>query len=947
MVCKFLLLSLLGSIILSANGYAKNPKILKSFVENKGQIVNQYQEPRPDIDFRLNAGNGLSVFIGDRQIHYQWAAPIESRKLKMENGNEISSADRNNKDQIYKMYRMDVELIGANPDAQLIAEGKQNYSERYFQPWVNKDNRNQGVVAYSYRKVTYKNVYPNIDWILYFKDAKAGMTKGVLEYDFEVRPGGKVSDIKIKYEGAVVKLNVNGSLTAVTPMGSITEQAPYSFQEDGKVVASQFELNGDILSFKTGDHSGTLTIDPTLEWATYFGDLEEDIAYGVCSDSTGNIYMGGVTGSVANIATIGSYQSSLAGGSSDAFLTKFNDSGDCLWSTYFGGPGEDRGTDITLNKSTGSVYIAGVTNSDSGMSSPGAYQDTSGGDYDAFLARFDTSGMMIWSTYYGGNGSEGVGLMAGVGSDKHSNVYLCGVTISDENMATAGSYQLQRAGNSDAFIAKFDSTGVRQWATYFGGSDSDWGRKISCDTSGNVYLGGYTMSSSGIATSGSFQSAIGGSNDAFLAQFNTAGNLQWSTYFGGSMLETFTTLGVANDGTVCIAGGTGSSGLATPGVHQDTLDGIMDGYLADFSTTGQLNWATYMGGEGPDFINALCIDDQAIYTGGLTASVNGISTPGTYQDTADLFPGFIVSFDHSGQRNWGTYYGGSGADWINSMLITVTQQLFIAGQTYSGTDLASPGSFQTNFGGGTWDAFLAKFNVCETPAVPGPITGDTELCSGQEYMFTIDPVPGASFYTWTIPGSWMGNSDSTSIIIIPDENNGVISATANNNCAMSDSVSLGLAVNPSPEPEIVNNNNILSTTQPYSSYQWNEDGLAINGATAATYTATMDGNYSVTVTNENGCSGTSDTIVLAGVGIDELQAIRDAVHIYPNPVADVMHIQSPVAVDVEVMSIEGRALLRISPAKEISLKALAQGIYLVRVYDEEGKLVKVKKVVKK
>ena len=136
----------------------------------------------------------------------------------------------------------------------------------------------------------------------------------------------------------------------------------------------------------------------------------------------------------------------FAGGSSDAFLTKLNDSGDCLWATYFGGQGEDRGTDIALNKLTNSVYIAGVTNSNSGLSTIGVYQDTLGGDYDAFLTRFDTSGMMVWSTEDGGSGSEGAGLMAGTGSDKKGNIYLCGVTMSDENMATIGSYQLQGAG---------------------------------------------------------------------------------------------------------------------------------------------------------------------------------------------------------------------------------------------------------------------------------------------------------------------------------------------------------------------------------------------------------------------------------------------------------------------------------------------------------------------
>jgi hypothetical protein len=110
------------------------------FIENKGQIVDQHGKHRKDIDFKLE-GKGLNVFVGDGQLHYQFA--------KQE-------------DEQTKSYRLDVTLVGANKHAELITEEKQDYYENYYLAQCP-----DGAVAHSYRRITYKNVYPNIDWILY------------------------------------------------------------------------------------------------------------------------------------------------------------------------------------------------------------------------------------------------------------------------------------------------------------------------------------------------------------------------------------------------------------------------------------------------------------------------------------------------------------------------------------------------------------------------------------------------------------------------------------------------------------------------------------------------------------------------------------------------------------------------------------------------------------
>src|SRR5690606_9985167 len=82
------------------------------------------------------------------------------------------------------MYRMDVTLIGAHEPAEVITEDRQSYHEQYYLPHCGAD----GVKAHAYRRITYREVYPGIDWVLYIRD-------NTLEYDFVVHPGGRISDI--------------------------------------------------------------------------------------------------------------------------------------------------------------------------------------------------------------------------------------------------------------------------------------------------------------------------------------------------------------------------------------------------------------------------------------------------------------------------------------------------------------------------------------------------------------------------------------------------------------------------------------------------------------------------------------------------------------------------------------------------------------------------------
>ena len=150
-------------------------------------------------------------------------------------------------------------------------------------------------------------------------------------------------------------------------------------------------------------------------------------------------------------------------------------------------------------------------------------------------------------------------------------------------------------GLGDAILAKFDGTGGLRWATYYGGTGEDAWYSVATDSAGNVYASGQTESTSGIATPGAYQTSLSGAYDAFLVKFDSAGSRQWGTYYGGSANEYNYSVAVDNSANVYIAGLTaGSPGLATPAAYLATTAGANDGYLAKFSSSEAIVWATYL-----------------------------------------------------------------------------------------------------------------------------------------------------------------------------------------------------------------------------------------------------------------------------------------------------------------------------------------------------------------
>ena len=483
-------------------------------------------------------------------------------------------------------------------------------------------------------------------------------------------------------------------------------------------------------------------------WATYYGGAGDDIGNSVVTDAAGNVYMAGFTDNNSNIAS-GGFQNTFGGGH-DAFLVKFDASGNRLWATYYGGVGNEYGLNIATDI-VGNVYLSGFTDSTSGIAS-GGYQNTYGGGGDAFLVKFNAAGSRLWATYYGGSGED---WGCGVATDAFGNVFLSGFTSSISGISFAAFFQAAYGGGAyDAFLVKFDATtGNRIWATYDGGPGDDCGFSVVTDAAGNVYMAGQTSSSSGIALGGFQNSYSGGINsgDAFLVKFSPNGSYIWGTYYGGTDDEIGYGVAVDPSGNIYMAGFTSSiSGIASGGFQDTYGGGTYDGFLVKFNSAGNRLWATYYGGLLTDEVQGVVTDALGnVYLGGDTYSTSGIASGG-FQNSltgsgAVVENQFVAKLDANGNRLCATYYG-QAHDEQGHISADGFGNVYMVGWT-TGTSGIASGGFQNIYGGGK-DAYLVKFTSCFNPLTVNVVSADIN-CNGQcNAIATANPFGGTSPYTY-------------------------------------------------------------------------------------------------------------------------------------------------------------------------------------------------------
>lgn len=922
------------------------------FTPNRGQVTDAKGAPRPDVLFTTHSA-AMQVFLTAGGLYYQFVRTTYADGHRPTAKGILPTREQAGQKAQVETHRVLVSLKGANAHPQIITEGQTIYTENFYLPQC------PGGITHvpTYTRLIYKNVYPHIDWVVY-------SNKDGLKYDFVVHPGGNPQAIKLEIKDAdSVCLTPQGALHIKTSLGTITEQAPVSYTEKGPVPSSFRQMDDGTIGFDVAAKAEeTLTIDPTIAWATYYGGSADDAGIDCMVDDSNHVYMIGSTASTTAIASAGGYQTTMAG-VKDACIVKFSSAGTRLWATYYGGTDEDWATAGCISRH-GYIYIAGTTASASGMATTGAHQTTQGGGNDAFLARFTPAGTRVWSTCYGGTDwDHGFGCA----TDTADNVFLCGYTASFSGIAYNGykdtlTWQFPYI-TTDGYVAKFDSAGRRLWGTYWGGNGFETLADAATDKAGNLYLCGVSTSPANIATPGCYQDTFGGNFDAILVKFTNNGARSWATYFGGIRDDWGYSCTADADDKIYITGYTATVTGLGYNAFRDTSGGYGDAFLAKFDTTGKRIWSTYYGGPVDDEGKYVATDSKRnIYMAGVAYSASNIAHNGFKNTISANIMGygdaFISKFDSAGNRLWASYYGGNSDE---RSLIPYKElgcatgrygDVFLVGGTLSASGIAS-GGYQNTFGG-NFDAFLAKIRDCQDvtatvydtacpPYIFGGHSYDTSGtythvfanalgCDSTVTLHLLIPKPAATIYdTACISYTYNGSQYDTS---------GTYTHTFTTPAGCDSTVTLYLTIR-RVDTAVVQHADTLRAQATNASYQWLKCGgdyMIMRGDTTNTFTPAQNGLYAVEII-QNGCKDTSGCYnVQLTSGIAAAALSGDGIKIYPNPNHGSFTLLLPAAgflpCPVMVYDAIGRVVYTQQlqhPTETITLQQPPRGIYLLKI----------------
>ncbi|MBI3303648.1 MAG: SBBP repeat-containing protein [Deltaproteobacteria bacterium] len=439
------------------------------------------------------------------------------------------------------------QLVGTNPNPRVAGLEELPGKVNYFR---GNDPQRWRTDIPTYARTKYQDVYPGVD-LVYYGDQRQ------LEYDFVVAPGADPGVIRLAFDGLVgaihelpLRIADNGDLVLLTGSGEVRFLKPQIYQEingNKRFIPGQYVLfdpetqDSEFRTYEVGfqvaayDASKPLIIDPVLSYSTYLGGSGSEFAAGIAVDTSGNAYV-----------TV----------STPCFVAKINAAGSALvYSTYLGGA--DACGDIAVD-AAGNAYVVGTTSSPD-FPTVNPLQRTLGGGSDAFVAKPNAAGSVVYSTFLGGSSTEFAGGSSASGSsavDAAGNAYVTGITCSSDfpTFPTMNPIQATNHGGDsscgfDAFVAKINAEGsALVYSTYLGSSGHEEVGQIAVDAAGNAYVTGRTYASD-FPTANPLYPFGGGDEgvnaDAFVTKINAAGSaLVYSTFLGGSARDYGNGIGV-------------------------------------------------------------------------------------------------------------------------------------------------------------------------------------------------------------------------------------------------------------------------------------------------------------------------------------------------------------------------------------------------------------------
>lgn len=418
----------------------------------------------------------------------------------------------------------------------------------------------------------------------------------------------------------------------------------------------------------------------------YIGGTSSDMLNAVCLNGniTSNAFIyfagsGGANGITPHGPYAASYTQALSG-FGDAYVGCINVSfgagaGAFPWFTYFGGTAGESINDIFWD--SGNLYFTGSGTAASPIQNEsGAYNSSTG---SMLLGKFNFADSLVWSTRFG----------SGIGNSvyrRNNRLVVSGYT-NTSNLPiyfpfSQYPYVDSVRNSTDAFLAQFGGIDEPLWSTYYGGTSSEVAEGVAIDRNDNVYICGRTVSTDfpylWQGTTNGFIDSTYNNGDAFMAKFNSSGQRIWSSYFGGSLSETFYEVTIDSLNNVYFSGVTSSTNISTAhggttvynqGTIGDNLAnaGYGDGVIMMLNPALDLKWCTYFGGNNPDGIYGASISEE--YPQSLILA-------GAAQSTSN-FPWYGTNAVNTNADPWGSFYDGFEArlNLINIIVLSTPEEM--------------------------------------------------------------------------------------------------------------------------------------------------------------------------------------------------------------------------------------------------------------------------------
>ncbi|KAA0127602.1 T9SS type B sorting domain-containing protein [Chryseobacterium sp. SN22] len=713
------------------------------FYENKGQIVDQDGKANPDVKYLFHSA-GLNVQLRTSGFSYdvyetKKTANPNSSKLKKDRALDGRTFQEDEFLYENQFHRIDIELINSNKNASVAAEGKSpDYSNYYNIP-----GRPKGIISvHRFRKVAYKNIYPNID-LVFFKPKD---TLKPIEYNFIIHPGGKISDIKMKFNGVPTAIKDKKLLMKVR-FGDLFENIPNSWIEGNTkedIDVSFKDLGDQVFGFnapvETTNRKIVIDPVPTRVWGSYAGGNGDDYG-GIKTDIQSRGYVFGTSSSYNNIATSGTFQQNLSLGL-DAFIMKLTKDGQRLWGTYYGFNMTDVFQDVDFDESF-NIYAGGTV--ERGLNNT-----------NIVVVKFNSNGNMVFQKEFISSRKDKLYTI----SYNQNEVFIGGDAFSSD-FPTVNAMQPSKAtpiGYTDGILASVNSiTGIVNWATYFGQSDGSTSIFEIMSSSDNLEIVGATQSAN-IPMVNAFQPMKGGGSDGIYIRLSRSGNTILKSSYYGNTGDEFVVKGRIVNNVLILPGkySTPAFPLGQPGIWRVNLSNhtITKNY---FNFNGDPQLLAYPDASGNVFFTGLHSNGQP-----------DISTPGAYMGMPSPYIStFLIKYNQNDIKEWGTYYTGNGATQQGMATKDNEGAIYLTGMSSGNTTgIATSGTFQ-QLNGGLNDIFIAKFQDCNSSAV---ISSNSPVCINSTLQLNAS---GGAVYSWTGPNGFNSTLQNPAIPNSTTANSGI------------------------------------------------------------------------------------------------------------------------------------------------------------------------------